>query len=424
MEKNIILPLKKADILLPRGDIDKHKWAVIACDQHTSNQQYWNDVNKVVGGSPSTLKITLPEIYLEQNGLDDRIKNINNTMDAYIQDGIVEEYKDCLLYIERTQSDGKVREGIIGMIDLEDYDYSENAKSLIRATEKTIIERIPPRVKIRENASLELPHIMLLIDDEDKDVIENIKNNINNDDVIYDFDLMKNGGHVKGYKLSDKVSSKVLNSLNKLMDKDLFNRKYGTNNEEVLLFAMGDGNHSLATAKKCYEDFKKHATPEEYLNSKARYALVEIVNLHSEALQFESIQRVIFDVDTDDIFNKLNEYYDLNTDGNGEKFIFVNKDGEKTYYISGPKNNLAVGLIQIFLDEYLSNHKGRIDYIHEAEEVRELVKDSSNVGFIFSPIKKSELFKAIILNGVLPRKTFSIGHPDDKRFYLESRRLK
>lgn len=418
------LPFKKTNILLPKKDIDLNKWAVIACDQYTSNQKYWDVVDEIVGDAPSTLKITLPEIYLEQDGVEDRIKNINNTMDKYIEEGILEEYEDTLLYIERIQSDGNVREGIIGMIDLEDYDYSEGSKSLIRATEKTIVERIPPRVKIRENASLELPHIMILIDDENKEIIETIKSNVNDNDVVYDFDLMKNSGHLKGYKLNDEVSNNVLDGLNKLMDKNSFNKKYNTDNEEVLLFAMGDGNHSLATAKKCYEDLKKNTTPDEYLNSKARYALVEIVNLHSNALQFESIQRVVFDVDADDIFNKLKEYYNLNTDGNGEKFVFVNKNGEQTYYISNPKSNLAVGSIQIFLDEYLKNNGGRIDYIHEAEEVRELIKDSSNVGFIFEPMKKNELFKTVILDGALPRKTFSMGHSDDKRFYLESRKIK
>ena len=296
--KNI---LKKTNILLPNKNIDLEKWTVIACDQYTSDKNYWDNVEDFVSTSPSTLRLTLPEIYLEEDTFK-RINNINNTMLEYLNNNIFTEYKDTMFYIERTLSNNKIRKGIITAIDLEEYDFKEGSNSLIRATEKTIIERIPPRVKIRENASLELPHIMLLIDDQEKDIIENI--NTSNLDKLYDFELMNNSGHIKGYKLDEEEINKINLKLDKYLDKETFNKKYNTNNKDVLLFAVGDGNHSLATAKTCYENIKQTMSKEEYLNHPSRYALVEIVNLHSNSLEFEPIHRVVFNVDINDILKE------------------------------------------------------------------------------------------------------------------------
>ena len=419
-----MIPFKKANILLPKKGTDMTKWSVVACDQYTSEPDYWKEVEEIVGDNPSTLRLTLPEIFLEEDDVEERIAKINKTMKEYMDEDLFEEYPDSLIYLERTQKDGRVREGLIGMVDLEDYSYEKGSQTLIRATEKTVIERIPPRLKVRENALLELPHIMILIDDEKKDIIESLKNKVNSDEIVYDFDLMENGGHIKGYKLSDDVADETLNKIEYLADKSTFEEKYDVKDKGVLLFAMGDGNHSLATAKANYENLKKTMTEEEYLNHPSRYALVELVNLHSDALEFEPIHRVIFDTDVDNLIEELYKYYDINEEGNGEYFELVTKDMDKKLYISNPKSNISVGSIQMFLDEYLKDHKGKIDYIHGDETTREMGSKEGNVGILFNVMKKEELFKTVILDGALPRKTFSMGHSYDKRFYLEARKIK
>lgn len=417
------IPFKRGNILLPKNT-DMTKWSVVACDQYTSEPEYWNDVEKIVGDAPSTLKLTLPEIYLEDENVSERIAKINSNMKALLDEDFFNEYKDSMIYLERTQSDGKIREGLIGVVDLEAYSYEKGAETPIRATEKTVIERIPPRVKIRENAPLELPHIMILIDDDKKQIIENLKNKVSEDDIVYDFDLMKNGGHVKGYLLNEETMNEVDKGLKELADKEVFAKKYDVNNKEVLLFAMGDGNHSLATAKACYEKLKETMSEEEYLNNPARYALVELVNLHSPALEFEAINRVIFNTNPEKLLNSLKEYYQINKDGNGQEIEVITNDVDEKWYIENPKSNIAVGSIQIFLDEYLKNNEGKIDYIHGEETTKNLAKQSGNVGFIFEAMPKNELFKTVILDGSLPRKTFSMGHSYDKRYYLESRKIK
>lgn len=417
------IPFKRGNILLPKNT-DMTKWSVVACDQYTSEPEYWNDVEKIVGDAPSTLKLTLPEIYLEDENVSERIAKINSNMKALLDEDFFNEYKDSMIYLERTQSDGKIREGLIGVVDLEAYSYEKGAETPIRATEKTVIERIPPRVKIRENAPLELPHIMILIDDDKKQIIENLKNKVSENDIVYDFDLMKNGGHVKGYLLNEETMDEVDKGLKELADKEVFAKKYDVNNKEVLLFAMGDGNHSLATAKACYEKLKETMSEEEYLNNPARYALVELVNLHSPALEFEAINRVIFNTNPEKLLNSLKEYYQINKDGNGQKIEVITNDVDEKWYIENPKSNIAVGSIQIFLDEYLKNNEGKIDYIHGEETTKNLAKQSGNVGFIFEAMPKNELFKTVILDGSLPRKTFSMGHSYDKRYYLESRKIK
>ena len=414
------IPFKRGNILLPKN-ADMTKWSVVACDQYTSEPEYWADVEKIVGENPSTLKLTLPEIYLEEENIQERINNINENMKELMDENFFNEYKDSMIYLQRTQKDGKIREGLMGIVDLEGYNYEVGSQTPIRATEKTVIERIPPRVKIRENATLELPHIMILIDDDKKDIIESLKTKVNENDVVYDFDLMKDGGHIKGYLLNNET----MNEIERLADEDLFEKKYDVKNKGVLLFAMGDGNHSLATAKACYENLKKTMSEEEYLNNPARYALVELVNLHSDALEFEAINRVVFDTNPENLIKKLKEYYIINKEGNGEKFEIITKDIDEIWYIENPKSNISVGSIQIFLDEYLKENAGKIDYIHGEEVTKELTrKNDNNVGFIFDAMPKSELFKTVILDGSLPRKTFSMGHSYDKRYYLEARKIK
>ena len=418
-----MIPFKKGNILIPKN-VDMTKWSVVACDQYTSEPEYWNEVNNIVGNNPSTLHLTLPEIYLEESNVQDRINNINKNMIEYLNNDLFNEYKDSMIYVERTQYDGKVREGLIGVVDLEDYSFELGSQTLIRATEKTVVERIPPRMKIRENALLELPHIMILIDDPKKQIIESLKNKVTEEDKLYDFDLMQKGGHIKGYLLKEQDMNDVINKLELLADKQSFEERYSVKDKGVLLFAMGDGNHSLATAKECYEQIKKTMSEEEYLNHPSRYALVELVNLHSDALVFEAIHRVLFDVDVDNFIKELNNYYDINEEGNGQKFELITKSYNKTLYISNPKSNIPVGSIQMFLDEYLKNNKGRIDYVHDSEVVQNLGTKDNNVGILLEPMSKNDLFKTVILDGSLPRKTFSMGNSNDKRFYLEARKIR
>ena len=417
------VPFKVGNILIPKKT-DMYKWCVVACDQYTSEPDYWREVNKIVGDSPSTLNLTLPEIFLEEDDVEDRIKKINKNMKKYVDDDLFKEYKDSMIYLERTQDDGKVREGLMGIVDLEDYSYEKGSQTLIRATEKTVIERIPPRMKVRENAILELPHIMILIDDDKKEIIESLKTKVKDKDIVYDTDLMQKGGHIKGYKLSKTICNNIIKQLEALADKDNFEKKYDVKDKGVLLFAMGDGNHSLATAKACYEKLKETMSEEEYLNHPARYALVELVNLHSTALEFEAIHRVLFDVDVKDLVKELNKYYKINENGKGQKFELIYKGYDKVLYIENPKSNIPVGSIQMFLDEYLKDHKGRIDYIHGDDVTKELGSKENNVGIIFDAMEKGDLFKTVILDGALPRKTFSMGHSHDKRFYLEARKIK
>lgn len=418
------IPFKRANILLPKNT-DMNKWSVVACDQFTSEPKYWEEVEKIVSINPSTLNLTLPEIYLESDNVNERISKINKNMKELVDNNFFTEYKDSMFYIERIQSDGKVREGIIGMVDLEDYSYEMGSTSLIRATEKTVLERIPPRVRVRENALLELPHIMILIDDEKMNIIEGLKNKVSNKNKVYDFDLMQNGGHITGYVLDNKVSDEVVSGLESLCDKEYFNKKYNVENKEILLFAMGDGNHSLATAKACYENLKKTMTEDEYLNHAARYALVEIVNLHSKALEFEAIHRVIFNVDTEHLLNELSRYYNISyTETNGQKIEYVTNNKEGYLWITNPKSNLAVGSLQIFLDSYLKEFGGKIDYVHGDSVTRELGRKDGNISFLLPAMRKDELFRTVILDGALPRKTFSMGHGNDKRYYLESRKIK
>lgn len=418
------IPFKKANILLPKTD-NMELWSVIACDQYTSEPEYWNKVKEIVKDKPSTLNLILPEIYLEENDVEERINKINQNMKELVSKDFFKEYPDSMFYIERTQSDGLVREGLIGMVDLEAYSYETGSTSMIRATEKTVIERIPPRVKVRKNALLELPHIMILIDDDTKDIIESLKNKVTEQDKVYDFNLMQNGGHIKGYVLPDKDANEVITKLEKLANKEYFNQRYGLKDKEVLLFAMGDGNHSLATAKACYEELKKTMPKEEYLNSPARYALVEIVNLHSSALEFEAIHRVIFNTDVKKLLKELETYYEISYEETAaQKIDYITKDKEGSIWIRNPKSNIPVGSLQIFLDDYLKNNEGKIDYIHGEDVVRKFAKEENNIGFILPTMKKQELFKTVILDGALPRKTFSMGHSNDKRYYLESRKIK
>ena len=410
-----------ADILLPDfNTTDAGKWAVIACDQFTSEPHYWEAADKEVGDAPSTLRMILPEVYLSE--AEQRVGAINDTIKEYLNN-ILLAYPDSMIYTERTQSDGTVRRGIVMAIDLEAYDFKKGASSLIRATEATVIERIPPRVAIRKDADIELPHIMLLIDDPDKTVIEPLSAK-NCPSVAYDTELMLGGGSIIGRFLSDEAKQSVSNALDALITPEAMKKRYGDSTLSPLLFAVGDGNHSLATAKTIYENLKE-SIGDQALCHPSRYALVEVVNIHDEAMKFEPIYRVVFNVDPDDLISKLKDYANsLSGSASSQKIEYICNDYIGEIFIDSPVRQLTVGTLQDFIDDYISSHpNASVDYIHGENSTKSLVSETS-VGFIFSGMHKSELFKTVIYDGALPRKTFSMGHAEDKRYYLECRKIK
>lgn len=411
------------NILLPKSGTDMSKWSVVACDQYTSEPEYWSEVSSFVGNAPSTLHITFPEIYLEDGDGDARIKSINDTMEKYISEGLFAPAVSKYIYVERTQRNGKIRRGLMGVVDLEEYDYTKGSQSKIRATEGTVLERIPPRVKIRKNASLEEPHIMLLIDDSDKKIIEPLDKAKEGFETAYSFTLMQNSGSICGYYVSKEEEKRIDEELSRLADEKLFNEKYNVSGKGVLQFAVGDGNHSLATAKECWRLVKETLSPEEYDSHPARYALCELVNLHDTSLEFEAIHRVVFDIDPDKMRNALAEYYELSDDAE-QKFIMVSANGVEEIGIANPTTNLTVGTLQKFIDDYLKENGGRVDYIHGEDVVRRLGSEKGNAGFILPVISKDSFFPTVICDGALPRKTFSMGDAWDKRFYLETRVIK
>ena len=409
-----------ANILIPKNT-DMNKWTVVACDQYTSEPEYWDEVYKAVGDSPSALKLILPELYLEEPDVAQRIDRIHAEMKKYLSDDIFEEYTDAMIYVERIQSNGIVRAGIIGNIDLEEYSFEKGSTSQVRATEATVIERIPPRIKVRENAPLELPHIMILIDDEKNTVIEPLAECKSQMKKLYDFTLMQGGGSISGYLIDKKAQQNIIAALEVLGDKEKFNNKYNLTDTPVLLFAMGDGNHSLATAKTFYENLKKSNPDRDFSNHPARYALAEIVNLHSSALEFEAIHRIVKNVDIDKLISEMTEKLQLTDTPQEQSFIYYCGGQEKKVYIGKTSSNLAVGSLQSFLDEYLKNNGGEIDYIHGTDSVKKLADKHCGIGFILPDMNKNQLFPTVIKDGALPRKTFSMGHAADKRFYIESR---
>lgn len=410
-----------ADILIPNESIDMSKWAVIACDQYTSEPEYWDAVSSAVGDSPSALELILPEIYLEQEDVSQRISGIHSAMEKYAEQGIFTEYKNSMIYVERVQSNGILRKGIVGAIDLEEYDFSKGSSSQVRATEATVIERIPPRIKVRQGALLELPHIMILIDDPDDTVMGAVDKAAMMK--VYDTQLMQNGGSVSGYLVDEAAQEKIDSALSALAEPDAFNKKYGLSGSPVLLYAMGDGNHSLATAKEYYEQLKKASPDKDFSNHPARYALAEIVNLHSDALKFEAIYRLVYDVDCDDLIAGVTEALGLSEEASEQWVDIVCRGQEKKLYIHNETSNLSVGSLQNYLDGYIKSKGGKIDYIHGIENVKALAEKHNGIAFILPDMDKSQLFPTVIKDGALPRKTFSMGHADDKRFYIEARRI-
>ena len=413
-----------ADILIPKKNINLEKWCVVACDQYTSEPEYWKETEKIVDNAPSTFYQIFPEIYLDQPGFETRIRLIHETMLRYLNDGIFTEYPQALILTKRTQADGKIRTGLIGAVDLEHYDYNKGSATSIRATEGTVLERIPPRVRVRKNAPLELPHIMLLIDDKRKTVIEPLERKKENYHKLYETQLMQNGGNVEGYLVDPADYSSIASAFKALANPEEFSKRYGKPSYENLVFAVGDGNHSLATAKACYEALKEEKG-ESAKYSPARYALVELVNLHDPSLEFEAIHRVVFDVEPEHLLSELQKQLGaVHGKGEGHTFTCLYQGKKQELTVPHPQANLTVGTLQTFLDRYLAEFGGRVDYIHGAEVTERLSNAPRAIGFLLPDMLKSELYPTVILDGSIPRKTFSMGHAWDKRYYLEARKIR
>ena len=400
--RNALLP---ADILLPQN-VDMSKWAVVSCDQFTSEPKYWQALADYVGGEKSTLDLIFPEVYLGDND-EARIAKINATMEDYLFEGVFKTIKNSYVLVERTTASGVKRVGIIGAVDLEDFDFTANAKSVIRPTEGVVPSRIPPRLKIRENASLELPHIMLLVDDPDGSVIEKLYSEKDKFEKLYDFELNMGGGSVKGYRIdADSVN------FSRLWDEDEQMQKYGEKTNFIL--AVGDGNHSLATAKTYWDNLKKNLSDSERENHPARFALVEVNNVRSEGIIFEPIHRIVFGAGEEFV-----EY--LKSSLSGDLKVKVVCSGKETYINVPSLTPLAILEIQKAIDSY----KGvECDYIHGEEHLLAIEKEKGGVAIVMPKIEKGDLFKYVLKNGVLSRKAFSMGEAEEKRYYIEARKIK
>jgi hypothetical protein len=409
---------------------------VIACDQFTSQEEYWQQVRELVGNAPSTLNLILPEVYLGKDEEKTRIQSTKTTMRQYLDEGLLAP-NQSLVYVERSV-DGKTRHGMMLALDLERYDFSKGSQSLIRATEGTILDRLPPRMRIREGASLELPHILVLIDDPDCTVIEPLTQEKSKMAPLYDTDLMLGSGHLSGYLAQPEQEARVVAALRKLATPTRFQQKYNVGPEHgVLLFAVGDGNHSLATAKSIWEKIKQQVGPDH----PARYALVEIENVHDAGLTFEPIHRVLFGV-KQDFMAALKTHYGekvqvapvasqaemiqrvQNQGTQAQAFGLISEQGTWVVSVTQSGYTLPVGVLQSFLDTWAKQGGFEsIDYVHGDEVVSRLGSQKGNLGVYLPAMQKSDLFRTVIIDGVLPRKTFSMGEAKEKRFYMECRRI-
>ena len=400
--------IKAPHILLPKKDVDWSKYAVIACDQYTSNLEYWDTLREEIGDNISTLNMIYPEAYLERTDNDLYIRRINKNIDTYLKNGDLEDIGPCFILVERLTSYGVKRLGLVLAIDLEDYSYEKGSKALIRATEATIVERIPPRLKIREDAKIELPHVLVLFDDPEKQIIESLYAEKDKLEKVYDFDLNKDGGHIRGYKVEN--TKEVIKKFN-----DLF-----LMNNNGLLFIVGDGNHSLATAKAHWELIKKDLSEERRKNHPARFALVEANNLYDDGIIFEPIHRVLFGVDSN-----FEKELRNSVDGDRISFTYTKDEGKKELKL--PKSApMAYLKVQTFLDKYLKEHpEVKIDFIHDEEELISVAdKDPNNIAIAMPALTKEDLFAYLAKDRVLPRKSFSMGHANEKRYYLEAKKIK
>ena len=416
---------RPADILLP--DFTKYSgtaWSCVACDQYTSQPEYWEAADAVAADAPSTLRLIIPEVYLSET--EARKPNLLAAMEDYLGEVLV-EHPDSMILVERTLRKGETRWGLMGAVDLMTYDYRKGADSLIRATEATVAERIPARTTIRREAPIELPHVMMLIDDRGRTVVEPLTAVKDTLPVAYDFDLMQDSGHLTGYFLTPALAEQVNTALAALITPEAMADRYGREGLAPLLFAVGDGNHSLAAAKTCFEEIRAQIGDEAAMSHPARYALCEVVNLYDDSLQFEPIYRVVFGVDPDHLLASFQDYVaGLHGDAAPQELLWASNGLTGAMTIPAPVAALTVGTVQDFLDEYLKTAPAGsyVDYIHGRNPTVALANRPDAIGFLFDGMAKEELFSTVISDGALPRKTFSMGHAEDKRFYTEVRRIR
>ena len=412
---NAFLP---AEILLPQVT-SMEKWAVIACDQFSSQPEYWNRVRETAGDAPSTIHLILPEAELGTEQEQTHTEQINKTMERYQKEQVFRAYPNSFVYVERTLESGAIRKGLIGMVDLDAYDYSVGSVSAIRATEKTVVERIPPRMRVRRHASVELPHILMLCDDHEKLLIEPIAAMKDRMPLLYDFDLMEDGGHITGWLVQGEAVEEFNSRLTEYTSS--VDGKYTGLPGVPMVFAVGDGNHSLATAKACYEELKAANPGKDLSDHPARYALVELENIHDEAQVFEPIHRVLTHTNPRKLLSDLQA--DCCAEGGFPVTWYIGEESG-TVYLDRAKSQLAVGVLQSFLDDWMKTNEAEIDYIHGDDDLRQLAKQENAIGFLLPAMEKSQLFRGVIADGILPRKTFSMGHAREKRYYLEGRTIK
>lgn len=392
-----------ADLLIPENDFDT--WAVIACDQHTSDISYWQNVRRIVGSKPSTLHMIIPEAELHSSD-EKTAKTVCANMEDYLSSDLLKTYKDSYVYLERTLADGSVRQGIVGVVDLDTYDYDPKPDTRIFATEQTVLQRVPPRVAVRKLAQMELSHVVMFCDDNELRLIEPVGNKKDTLTKLYDFDLMADGGHLTGWLVQGEVAHAFSEAVEKY--------------EAEKAYLVGDGNHSLVTAKLCYEAFKECHPTSEWANTPARYAMVELENIHSSAMKFEPIYRLV----TCDYPEKLiADLQQLEVDS-GAEVTWITENGEGTVHIAVPEGDLPIESLQMFLDQWVQDNNAQIDYIHGEDTTRELAAKAGNVGLLVPELGKEILFPYVLSGRVMPRKTFSIGHACEKRYYLEGRKIK
>jgi len=404
----IVNPIRPPRILLPKDGIDMNSFAVIACDQFTSQREYWDDLKTKIGDKPSTFHMIFPEAYLTVVNEKEYINEINHRIRTYLKEQVLTDVGDCFILVERETPHTKRRLGLVISVDLEAYSYQKGIKALIRATEATIVERIPPRLKIRKNAPVELTHTLFLFDDPKKSIIEKLYEKRAEMPLMYDFDLNQNGGHLRGYQVKD--TQRVIDAFTELTEE----------NGNGLMFVVGDGNHSLATAKAHWDRIKGDLTPEEREAHPARFALVEAINLYDKGLEFEPIHRVVFNVQNDFVVGLRKA-----VQGSYKTHIYSIEVGEVPLLI--PSNApMAYRLIQDYIDNYLKNNPGvSVDYIHDLNHTHEVAdKHPGSIAIAMPSLTKGDLFDYIASGDVLPRKTFSMGHAIEKRYYLECKRIK
>ena len=413
-----------AHILLPDASVPLSQWGCIACDQFTSDRDYWAKAEEAAAGGPSTLRLILPEVYLGEANRQARVDQIHKTMEQYDRE-VLTRAVDGFVYVERTLQSGRVRQGLVGRVDLEAYNYHLGSLSLVRPSEHTVEDRIPPRMAVRRGARLETPHVMMLADDPGRLLVEPVGRQKEKLRPLYDGELMLGGGHVTGWLLPRAAQAALPRALAALVTPEAMRERYGSAAQAPLLFAVGDGNHSLASAKAAYEEIKQRLGEEAAQRHPARYALAEVVNLHDDALDFEPIYRVVFGANPELLVRELEAALRaLHGEAAPQSLTVVTGGGERVLTAPHPEQQLPVGTLQTFLDGFLRRWpEARVDYIHGEDALRRLAAAPGAVGFLFAGMKKDELFRTVICDGALPRKTFSMGHAQDKRYYLECRRL-